>query len=101
MVNERIEELKKRQEALRILKERNSYFFERKEKTQEEFNNYANKLPFELNCKYMTGIRGIVSLCTNESFSCRFRGGDYYSFSMKKPKSECVRERTLKIEKSL
>jgi len=101
MVNERIEELKKRQEALRILKERNSYFFERKEKTQEEFNNYANKLPFELNCKYMTGIRGIVSLCTNESFGCRFKGNDYYLLGQSKPKKECVRDKTLRIERSL
>ncbi|MBS3098047.1 hypothetical protein J4209_04610 [Candidatus Woesearchaeota archaeon] len=100
-MNRKIEELKKRQESLRVLKEKNKYFFERTEKTQGEFDNYIKLLPFDLNCKYMTGIKGIISICTNESFSCRFRGGDYYSFSMKKPKSECVRERTLKIEKSL
>ena len=96
-----LEALKKRQANLRILREKSRYIFEEKEATQEEFDKYAQVLPLELSCKFMTGIRGIVSLCTNEHINCRFKGGDYYSLGMKKPKRECSREKIIRLERSL
>lgn len=95
-----LEALKKRQADLRLLREKANYLFGKKT-TQEEFDKYIQVLPLELSCKFMTGIRGIVSLCANESFNCRFKGGDYYSLGMKKPKRECSREKIIKLERSL
>ncbi len=95
-----LEALKKRQADLRLLREKANYLFGKKT-TQEEFDKYIQVLPLELSCKFMTGIRGIVSLCTDESFNCRFKGGDYYSLGMKKPKRECSREKIIKLERSL
>ena len=96
-----LEALKKRQADLRLLREKSSYIFGGKEATQEEFDKYIQILPLELNCKFITGVRGIVSLCTNEHLNCRFKGGDYYSLGMKKPRRECSREKIIRLERSL
>jgi len=87
--DERLKEFKR-------IKERFAFLTGKKEKTQEEFNSYINSLFDGDSCKYMTGIRDIVSLCNNTLFECRFRSRDQFSFSGKS-KFECERERMLRL----
>ena len=68
-------------------------------KSQEDFDKYFSMLLKDETCKYMTGISGIINLCNN-SFSCKFQGEVYKSFT-KNPKRECLREKITRFERIL
>ena len=70
------------------------------DKTQKEFDEYINGLPFEEACKYMGGMAGIVNLCNNPLFKCRFRKKETYKFSGAS-KQECTREHIARLKKIL
>lgn len=94
-IKAKIDRIRERQRILRELKIANSFSF--RENTQEEFDRYMMGLLRDDPCKYSTGIHGIVTLCNNPLFKCRYQGEPYKSL-LKIPKKECKRERMAKIE---
>lgn len=80
------------------IKERVAFLTGKKEKTEEEFDKYIKSLFDSESCKYMTGIKEIVSLCNNNLFSCKFRSRDNFNFRGRL-KFECQREKILRLRK--
>lgn len=80
------------------IKQRFAFLTGKNEKSQEEFDKYINSLFDSEQCKYMTGIRDIVSLCNNTLFNCKFRSKDNFNFRGRL-KFECQREKTLRLRK--
>ncbi len=80
------------------IQERIAFLTGKKEKTQGEFDNYIKSLFDDEPCRYMTGIREIVSLCNNTLFNCKFRSKDNFNFRGKL-KFECQREKILRIRR--
>ena len=70
------------------------------ESTQEAFDSYIKSIPKDMPCKYMTGIKGIISLCSNPEFRCSFRKEEEYA-SLGSAKKECMREKMIKMKKLL
>jgi len=95
LLSSQLERIREKQRSLRELRIQNSFGF--KENTQEEFNRYIDNLPRDDPCKYATGIHGIVTLCNNPLFQCKYQGEPYQSL-VKSPKRECKREKLAKIE---
>lgn len=85
-------------DEFRRIKERFAFLTGKKEKNQHEFDKYINSLYDSEICKYMTGIREIVSLCNNTLFECQFRSRDNFNFRGKF-KFECQREKILRLKK--
>ena len=98
IIGSQIDRIKEKQQKLRELKIRGSFVV--KERTQEEFNNYIKILTRDDICKYATGIHGIITLCNNSLFKCRYQGEHYKSF-LKVPKRECKREKLARVESLL
>jgi len=73
---------------------------DRKETTQGLFDNYIKGLQDPEICKYMTGIRGIVSLCNFPLFKCPYRSREQFHMYGKR-KFECNREKTIMLRKLL
>lgn len=94
-LNSQLERIKDKQRSLRELKIKNSFGFS--ESNQDEFNRYIKSLPKDTPCKYSTGIHGIVNLCNNPKFECKYRGEIYKSLASI-PKKECKRDKMAKIE---
>ncbi len=80
------------------IKERVAFLTGKKEKTQDAFEKYISSLFDSELCKYMTGIKEIVSLCNNTLFECKFRSRDNFNFKGKL-KFECQRERMIRLRK--
>ena len=70
------------------------------EKTQKDFDAYIDTLSFEEKCKYMRELFGIVNICNNPLFKCKFRKKDAYK-SINGEKHECERQRIARIKKLL
>ena len=94
-ISAQLDRIREKQRRLRELKINNSFSF--RENTQEEFSRYIMNLPRDDPCKYATGIHGIVTLCNNSLFQCKYQGEPYKSL-LKVPKKECKREKLAKIE---
>jgi len=91
----KIDRIKAKQLAFRQLKVNNRL----KEHPSELFSRYIDSLQKDEPCRYMTGITCIINLCSS-SFSCRFKGEIYKSFT-KDPKKECLREKMVRFERIL
>ncbi|MBW2988863.1 hypothetical protein KY358_00940 [Candidatus Woesearchaeota archaeon] len=90
-----IERIRAKQLAFRELKAGRAL----DEQSKDEFTQYINSLPKDNVCRYMTGISGIINLCSSR-FNCRFKGELYKSFT-NDPKKECLRQRMLRFERML
>lgn len=93
-------EFDKQLEKFRRMKEQLAEILGRAEATQEEFDRYINSLSDHEVCKYMTGIKDVISLCNYPTFYCKYRGKDRYGFSGSQ-KFECHREWIVKLRKLL
>jgi len=93
-------EKEKKLELFRRLKEGLAFITNKEEKRQPEFNKYIRSLFDDEPCKYMTGIRNIVSLCNNTLFNCEFRSRENFNYKGKL-KFECQREKTIKLRRVL
>ena len=94
------EEKKEKLERFRYFKDRLAKITGKPEKTQGEFNEYIKNLPSSLHCKYMTGIKEILSLCNNNLFECRFRSEHNFKIQGKL-KFECQRKKMLELKNLL
>ena len=70
------------------------------EKTKKDFEDYITNLSFEEKCKYMGELFGVVNLCNNPLFKCKFRKKDIYK-NRGDPKEECTRQDIARIKKIL
>jgi len=83
-----------------IINSKVAVFTDRKETTQEAFDGYIRGLKDGEFCKYMTGIKGIVSLCNLPLFQCPYRSKEQFHMYGKR-KFECRREETVRLRKLL
>ncbi|MBU0980107.1 MAG: hypothetical protein KJ709_04845 [Nanoarchaeota archaeon] len=68
------------------------------EDTQEKFDRYLRQLSPKEPCKFMQGM--VVKVCTEEKFSCPYRGSETFTLREGKRK-ECKRENVLRIKRIL
>ena len=70
------------------------------EKTQKQFDDYIETLPNDDTCKYSGDMIGVVVVCNNPMFKCKFRKKETYRMHGQK-KHECDRPRIIRLKKIL
>ncbi len=85
---------------LKRLKEKLAILSDKKEKNQEQFNNYISKLKDDEMCKHMSNMKDIINLCNNHLFDCKFKSQDRFKFE-DSLKPECRREDILRLKRIL
>lgn len=85
---------------LKRLKERLAILSDKKEKTQEEADEYIDSLKDEQVCKHMENMKDIINLCNNHLFDCKFKSKERFKFE-NKLKPECRREDILRLKRIL
>ncbi|MFH1408949.1 MAG: hypothetical protein ABIH34_03510 [Nanoarchaeota archaeon] len=65
---------------------------------QEAFDAYLRRLKPKEECQFMKGF--VVKVCTDERFSCPYRGEETFTLREGKRK-DCRRERILRVQRIL